>query len=47
MLKERVVTSVDMIIIDDILWVKKGSTIPKVNASTQGPRPGQGVMSLS
>ena len=30
-LKERVVTSVDMIVIDDILWQKQGSTIPKVN----------------
>ena len=30
-LEERVVTSVDMIIMDDILWEKKGSTIPKVN----------------
>ena len=30
-LKERIVTSVDMIIIDDILWKKQGSTIRKVN----------------
>ena len=29
--KERVGTSVDMIIIYDILWKKQGSTIPKVN----------------
>ena len=30
-LKERKVTNVDMIIIDDILWKKWGSIIPKVN----------------
>ena len=30
-IKERVVISVEMIIIDDILWKKWGSTIPKVN----------------